>query len=367
MARNQTSGCSENLQDHFKSRARIARPSTNGNGWGMKLEGGQVRRRFSDRLPVTVIVCMLAACFPAASAPEISVNPTSVGFGTVPDDRPVEHCFVISNRGDRVLSIDRITEDCGGCLSHSLETNSILPGSSAILELALDTGVVEGSVARNLVLHSNDPDTPVLVLSLWGTVAPGYAVRPRAVFFDAMEKTSSLTQVVYIVNNTSSMAPLTSVSSSTSVFTGKLVSGSDPGKYELIVGTVPPLAEGLTRGDLVLAGTNPAGPRCVIRVAAYVPPVFSVLPDKLQLRATDEEQVKIIFVRQNSSNPAKLVDVVLPCQELRCEINPGPGPADYRIYVRARGLSEKQGPAGNLVLKTDDPLWADVTVPIEVR
>ncbi|MEI6807650.1 MAG: DUF1573 domain-containing protein [bacterium] len=324
-------------------------------------------RPLFDWLSVKVVACLLVACFPAAGAPEISVNPTSVGFGSVSDDRPVEYCFVISNRGDRVLFIDRITEDCGGCLSHSLETNTIPPGRSAILELALDTGVVEGSVAKRLVLHSNDPETPVLILSLWGTVAPGYAVRPRSVFFDALEKTSAITQVVYIAKNTSSIDPLSLVSSSTGVFSGKLVSGSDPVKYELSIGTVPPLAEGLTRGEVVLAGTNPAGPRCVIRVAAYVPPVFSVLPDRLQLRAIAEEQVKIIFVRQNSSKPAKLVDVVLPSQDFRCEINPGPGPADYRIYVRASGLAGKQGPLGGLVLKTDDPARAEVTVPIEVR
>lgn len=311
--------------------------------------------------------CLLWVPPPAAGAPAVSVNATSVGFGTVPDDKPVEHCFVISNRGDRVLSLDRISEDCGGCLSYSLETNSIPPGKSAILELTLDTGVVEGSVAKNLVIHTSDPETPVLILSLWGTVAPSYEVRPRSVFFDGMDKTSAVAQIVRVANKAGVADSLWSVSSSTNVFSGKLSSGGGPGKYEVSIGTVPPLPEGMTRGEIVLAGTNPAGARCVIRVAAYVPPAFSVLPDKLTLKPVDEEQSKIVFLRQNSPKPAKLVDVVLPSVNFACEVAPGPGPADYRIHVRARGLSGKSGTAGNLVLKTDDPLHAEVCVPIEVR
>lgn len=323
----------------------------------------------------TCAVCFaLAAAFwlcegglPAAGAPTIHVSQTSVGFGSVPDDRPIEHSFAISNRGDTVLSIDRITEDCGGCLSYSIDTNAIAPGRTATIEVTLDTGVLEGNVAKNLVLHTNDPDTPVLLLSLWGKVSPPYKVRPRSVFFDAVARTASVSQMVHIAESTRSMERLLSVSSSTGCFTGELSAGAEPGTYELRVGTVPPLPEGMTRGEIVLSGTNRAGPRCVIRVAAYVPHVFGVLPDKLLLKAIDEEQSKIVFLRQNSARPAKLLDVVLPSPGFTCEINTGPGPADYRIYVRARGLAGSRGLTARLILRTDDPARTEVVVPVEVR
>ncbi len=303
----------------------------------------------------------------AVGRPAISVDTTSVGFGSVPDDRPVEHCFVISNRGDTVLSIDRITGDCDGCLSHSLETNAIAPGRTAVIEVTLDTGVLEGPVAKNLILRSNDAETPVLILSLWGTVAPGYTVRPRAVFFNPADGEHAATQSVQITGRAGSSSPLSLVSCSTNCFAGRLLQREGgAGMCELTVTTVPPLPEGLTRGELVLATTNSTDPRCVVRVAAYVPPVFSVIPDKLTLMAIDEEQERIVFVRQHSAKPARLLDVKLPAQCFACEINPGPGSADYRLHVRAKGLAGKQG-SDKLVIKTDDPFRAEVAIPVEVR
>lgn len=315
-------------------------------------------------------VGMAALCLsllPAFGAPEIFVNQTSMGFGSVPDDRPVEHCFVVENRGDAVLSIERVTEDCEGCLSYVLETNSIAAGRSAIIELTLDTGVLDGNVAKNLVLHTNDPKTPDMILSLWGSVMPGYSVRPRSVAFGAIEKMSAVTQVVVIASNPGSTGQLSQVTSSSGAFKGVLSQGSTQGAWELKVSTVPPLPDGLTSGQLVVSGSNAAVARCVVRVAAYVPPVFSVLPERLLMKAIDEEQMMILFIRQNSSNPAELLDVGLPSSDFSCEINPGPGQGDYRVYVRAHGLAGKRGFAGNVILKTDAPAHAEVSVPVEVR
>lgn len=327
----------------------------------------RIRAQAVGSLVMAAALGFAVAGLPAVGEPEIGANQTSMGFGSVPDDRPLEHCFVIENKGDSPLLIDRVTGDCEGCLSISLETNAIAPGRSAIVEMTLDTGLLEGDFAKNLFLRTNDPKRPVLILSLWGTVVPRYIVRPRSVVFEMAAKMNAVTQVVSIVNKAGSPERLSLVACSTGNFTGTVLPGLTAETCELRVSTVPPLPDGLTCGDIILSSSNPAAPRCVVRVAAYVPPAFVVLPARLIMKSTEEEQTRIIFVRQNSSKPARLMDVVLPSKGFLCEINPGPGPADYRIYVRARGLAGKQGLAGNLVLKTDDPSHAEVNVPIEVR
>ncbi|MEI6217862.1 MAG: DUF1573 domain-containing protein [bacterium] len=321
----------------------------------------------AGRLVVAAALCLFATELSTVGAPEIFVNQTSMGVGSVPDDRPVEHCFVIENRGDEILSIDRISEDCEGCVVFSLETNAIAPGRSAVIEMTVDTGVLDGNFAKNLILHTNDPKNPEFILSLWGSVMPGYSVRPRSVAFGTVDKVNAATQVVFVANNIGSSGLLSRVSSSSKNFKGTLCAGPAEGKYELLVSTVPPMPDGLTSSEIILSSSNPAMPRCVVRVAAYVPPAFGVLPAKLKLRATDEDQMMILFIRQNSSSPAKLVDVDLPSPGFRCEINPGPGPSDYRVYVHASGLGGKLGFVGNVMLKTDDPVRAAVAVPVEVQ
>jgi len=303
----------------------------------------------------------------AGSSPRISVEQPVMDLGVAYDDSAVEHCFVIENRGDAVLTIGKVITDCNGCLFYALETNTVSAGKSATLVVTLDSGSIEGETTRNIVLQSNDPETPMLVLSISVKVVPRYFVYPRKLFFGVTGRDSALTQNVRIVSNTGFKDRLSSVVCSSSVFSAVLKPSAVDSEYDLQVSTTAPLPEGRTFCDISISSSNASVPRCVVSAAVFVPPAFILMPENLAFKAVDEQQLRILFIRQHSDKPAVLSDVVVSTTNATCEINMGPGNADYRLYVHAHNLAGRSGVVGSLTIKTDDPLRKELSVPIEVR
>lgn len=315
---------------------------------------------------VAVSVAMFIPLSLCLAGPRIFIESTDVKAGRIYNDQKLEHAFTVENRGDATLVIDRIY-GCGGpCRSYVLATNEVPPGGSAKLSFAFDMYLVEGDEIRVRTVHSNDPQTPDVPLTFNSTVIPRYALDPKIVFFQMEDTNETASAVVRIRSGSPSGNPLQFVSSSTNVLEGTLSPARAGEGMDLTVRMVPPLQEGIVRGEVVVRTSVTGDPPCRVRVSAYVKPRFAVLPGKLVFQPVDELQERIVFVRQKRGGNVALTGVELPeDMSIRCEVNPGPGEGDYRIYVKASGLAGKRGVQGEMVIRTDDPARPGIQIPIE--
>ena len=104
----------------------------------------------------------------ALKVPDISVAQTSVDFGSVKIGKKVTKTLKITNNGTAVLSIT---------LSGSEGTDFSIQGSSSVTIKAkknyslkvLFTPKSAGLSAATLHISSNDPDTPILDVALFGS------------------------------------------------------------------------------------------------------------------------------------------------------------------------------------------------------
>ena len=122
-----------------------------------------------------MVVWVLAIGVLAMSSPSIAVEESIYDFGWVIEGTTVKHTFLISNQGDSDLEILDVRAGCG-CTTTELPFTTLIPGRVVELDVSLSTAGFGGStVGKSVIIRSNDPDRPELVLQLVGSVVPDAA------------------------------------------------------------------------------------------------------------------------------------------------------------------------------------------------
>jgi len=118
--------------------------------------------------PVALLLIASLAVLGSAAA-KIYTAQAAYDFGEVLEGYTVSNVFVIENQGDSTLQIVRVRSSCG-CTTTDLATNFLEPGESVELEVLVDTSGFGGSISKSVYVESNDPETPRLVLRMFGVV-----------------------------------------------------------------------------------------------------------------------------------------------------------------------------------------------------
>jgi hypothetical protein len=126
-----------------------------------------------------VIACVFTAgCGEAESrAPaRIVLGETTFDAGHVSQGAKIEHEFVLRNAGERDLRITRVRSSCD-CTAAA--DSPVAPGATAEIHASLETEGLFGDVTRTVVVFTNDPSTPAVLLKLKADVGFDVAANPR--------------------------------------------------------------------------------------------------------------------------------------------------------------------------------------------
>jgi hypothetical protein len=104
--------------------------------------------------------------------PRIRVEPESFDFGRVLPEKTVRKEFRLRNLGEAALAIERISRSCG-CTDVDAGVSDLGPGESTSLLVTVETRATPGKVEYQVLVRSNDPETPVLEIPLRATVVAG--------------------------------------------------------------------------------------------------------------------------------------------------------------------------------------------------
>ncbi|MBI5394121.1 MAG: choice-of-anchor D domain-containing protein [Verrucomicrobia bacterium] len=152
--------------------------------------------------------------FPIASAPNISVSPTTLAFGAVNTGANKAMTVTVSNTGNAALTVSGVT--LTGSLDFSLQSPPATPfsvaanGSVTLSAQYAPTGI--GADSGSIVIASDDPDSPSASVSLSGTgAASALAASPLALDFGQITVGSSKSLLVTINNTGTSAGTVTSL------------------------------------------------------------------------------------------------------------------------------------------------------------
>lgn len=126
-----------------------------------------------------VLLGLIAAALLAAGAasgrteeqktPRIRVEPETFDFGKALPARTLRKEFTLSNFGDAALVIENVSTTCG-CTAALASDTKLAPGSSTVLRVTLETRSYSGKLERQVLVRSNDPNTPLLTVKVSATV-----------------------------------------------------------------------------------------------------------------------------------------------------------------------------------------------------
>ena len=123
------------------------------------------------KIVIVFLLSILGAGLIVAAAPKIEVDNATLDFGEVREGDLVTHTFILSNAGDETLVIEKVNPWCGCTTIPSLSKTELAPGETAPLEAVLDTaGLGITTINKSITVHSNDPETPELLLRMKGTM-----------------------------------------------------------------------------------------------------------------------------------------------------------------------------------------------------
>ncbi|HID93847.1 MAG TPA: DUF1573 domain-containing protein, partial [bacterium (Candidatus Stahlbacteria)] len=107
-----------------------------------------------------------------AKAPKIFIEERTWNFGTIKQHSKVTHIFKVQNRGNADLIITRLRTTCG-CTAALMSEKQITPGHSGEIKVTFSSGRRIGKQTQYVYVQSNDPNEPILKLTVKGEVETG--------------------------------------------------------------------------------------------------------------------------------------------------------------------------------------------------
>jgi hypothetical protein len=98
-----------------------------------------------------------------AVAPHVEFDNTSFDFGTIADDKVVEHAFKLVNSGKSDLFIRKVSASCG-CTAVQPDKTVVPPGESTVIRAVFNASGREGHQKKAITVITNDPKRSKTIL-----------------------------------------------------------------------------------------------------------------------------------------------------------------------------------------------------------
>jgi hypothetical protein len=157
-----------------------------------------MRTRILGILPALLLVATAAS---AAGGPSISFDKETHDYGRVRYGETVSEEFVFTNTGDETLHIDKLEASCG-CTKAIRGNTDVAPNEKSKVIAAFDTaGLRAGKKRQTVSVYSNDPNKPVVKLTLLVDVIREVNVSPPNLVVKLPSFTETVSLPVKISNS----------------------------------------------------------------------------------------------------------------------------------------------------------------------
>jgi hypothetical protein len=103
--------------------------------------------------------------------PKAQFTETLYDFGVLPQGSTTTHTFSVKNVGNKPLKIESVKTTCG-CTVASPLNSLIAPGELGQIQVTFDSKGKMGDISRQIRVETNDPNHPMNLLTIGGTVTP---------------------------------------------------------------------------------------------------------------------------------------------------------------------------------------------------
>ncbi len=115
---------------------------------------------------------------PAPRQPKIRFDRPDHDFGEVEAGDEVAHVFSFRNEGNAPLTVGKVLTSCG-CTAALVSEQEIPPEGTGEIKVTFQAKGLQGAVKKGLTVESNDPEDPLVRLTIGGNVLSEVRVEPR--------------------------------------------------------------------------------------------------------------------------------------------------------------------------------------------
>lgn len=300
----------------------------------------------------------------AGHAPKIVCDQPDYDFGQAEPGSNVTHQYIIKNAGDLSLELKRVQPSCG-CTIVKTSQQYIKPGETSTIDASLNLTGRSGHQDKHIIIESNDPQTPTMILNLHGDVKQDIMISPDRLTPGQIRNDKPVEMDVMFSNTSAADVHVKKAQSTTTNLTIE-VSELEAGKrYRIHVKTVAPLPPGPVDGIIQIITDYPGRPVFEVPFSATVMgPIVVVPPQILLSSALTNAMVRYIVISPGTAQSFKVLSVETPDPSITAEqMVIG---AD-RVRIQISNLVAKPELQGKTIkITTDVDSMKEILIPIQL-
>ena len=223
-----------------------------------------------DRATQTLSVSVIVQPPPV---PAISVRETTIDFGTVAFEQPVQETITITNTGTASLEITGIESDVSG-LTFEPSMFTLAPNGSQTVTVTFPSSTA-GTFSGNITISSNDQERGTQTLSVSVTVqprpVPSITVRETAIDFGTVAFAQTVQEMITIENTGTASLEITGIESDVSglTFEPSMFTLAPNGSQTVTV-MFPSSTAGTFSGNITISSNDPNRATQILSISVIV-------------------------------------------------------------------------------------------------
>jgi len=278
----------------------------------------------------------------------------------------LQHTYVFTNCGDRVLEIKSVQPGCR-CTPVGEWTKQVEPGRTGVIPLQFNSTNFSGSVVKMVMVACNDPAAPEVALQIRGSIWKPIDVKPLFAFLHVTADSHSASGGVRILNNEEAPLVLSAPECDNRAFAAEIKTNRAGKDFRLVIKTVPPLSPGRVQGKIRVKTSSTNAPVLTVTAFVFVPPLIAATPSQLVLPLGPLAAASKLSVRlkNNSTNALTLSDATCNAKNVGVELQTVKTGQLYRATLTfPAGFELPQGQQVEFTCKSSHPLCPLVKVPV---
>jgi len=311
------------------------------------------------------------------AAPKMFVPQLRYDFGKLFEQEKYIHDFVVKNQGTADLVIQEVKPTCGCTVA---KYDRVIPaGGEGKINLAIEGAQVHGNFSKTAIVHSNDPELPLVTLTLDGTEIPFIDVKPDDhIYLQGRFGEEVQRELTVQSNEESKDFKVTGAESDMDdKISYEVKPGPEPNVYTLVVRKNPKMPAMASVGSLTLHTNSEKAPDKVLQVQVITKGSFTVQPSTVNFGAVPfghegeaakpvvktvtvlrtDAQFKIDSVDFDSDHYTATVKEVVPGQKYDVEVT-------FQPPIKKES---RQREVASMTIHTSDPNEPLVSVKLVAR
>jgi len=300
-----------------------------------------------------------------AAAPRLELQERTFDFGTVERGSKIEHTFALPNRGDGVLLIDHVKSSCG-CTVAVVSAHEVPSAADARVTVTVDTARMAGRVTKIVTVYTNDPDNPVLPLTMTGQVAADLLLTPTPLYLGHVRRGDRTRhEVVVVPGRPGTSFAITAVASPGPLLHAVVEPRPDGPGQRIFVELDPQAPLGRFSEELTLHTTSPRESTLTLPVFGSIEGEVVVLPPQVTFGISHgKAPERDLFIRNRGSRPLTVTGVSVPKELVTYELSTLRDGLEYRLTLRLRDHVPPGAVEGAIDIFTDHPDESHLVVPL---